>query len=96
MTLTAAAIFIPEKINGNAPGNRTFQKPCHHPARRSRMRSSSSGSVASNPSTELTTIGKKAIRAVMITLGIRSYPNQTMSNGAMAMTGTVWDAMTNG
>ena len=40
----------------------------------------------------LMTIGKKAISAVMMSLGSMPNPNQTTSSGAIATFGMIWAA----
>ena len=48
------------------------------------------------PSTVLTTIGKKLIKATTIILGANPYPIQTNNIGAITIIGTVWEAIING
>ena len=44
----------------------------------------------------LTTIGKKQISAITISLGAMPKPNQITRIGAITITGTAWEATTSG
>jgi hypothetical protein len=41
-------------------------------------------------------MGKKAVRATTMIFGVRPYPTQMSSSGAITMIGTICEAMTNG
>ena len=70
ITLTAIATLVPENRNGIADGTSTFVKICQRRAPSVRIRLTTSRSVDLRPSTMLTTIGKNAIRATTMTLGV--------------------------
>ena len=44
----------------------------------------------------LTTIGKKATRAITMTFGRRSKPVQSTKIGAIATIGTIWETTSHG
>jgi hypothetical protein len=53
-------------------------------------------SVAANPSMSPTVIGKNVTRAITTTFGNSPNPNQMISNGAIAMIGSVCEATSSG
>jgi hypothetical protein len=55
-----------------------------------------SGSTERNPSSVLTVIGKKQIRAMIASFGPIPKPSQTTRIGARTTIGTVWEAMSRG
>ena len=86
----------PENTKGRLAGSWAMRKRCQREAPSVRSRSSSSGSAAFNPSTVLTTMGKKQTSAITITFGRRSNPVQTTMMGAMAGMGSVWETTSQG
>src|ERR1700730_4777947 len=81
--------FIPSKIYGSACGSWIFQKNSQRLRANARPRSSISRLMLPRPETVLITIGKNAIRKAISTRDRSPRPNQSMSNGATAIFGTI-------
>src|SRR5579884_1917381 len=95
-TLKVTAILAPEKKYGSAAGSSTNRSIDQRPAPSVRMTLVKSRSTLWNPSTVLTTTGKKQTRHTTTNRGRTVNPNRTSSTGASAITGTVWEAITSG
>ena len=81
---------------GSAVGASTRRKICQREASRLRIILIASGSAERRPSSALTVIGKKQIRATTTILGPIPKPNQTSRIGAMTTIGIVCEATISG
>jgi hypothetical protein len=89
ITATATATFAPLKAYGSAMGASTRHSVCNLPAPIVRIIFSRSASTERSPSSVLTVIGKKQIKAMISSFVSRPKPNTTTRIGARTTIGIV-------
>ena len=77
-------------------GASTRRRVCQRLASSVRIIFTRSGSTEPSPSSVLTVIGKKQIRAMIASFGPIPNPSQTTRIGATTTIGTVWEATSSG
>src|SRR5438552_3607899 len=96
MTDAGEAIFNAANKNGTDEGTRILKKTWRRVADRTCMSSSAEGSTARSPRVTLTSVGKKEMMAAIKTFGVYPLPKRMTRIGAIARTGTVYEATANG
>src|SRR5579862_4049209 len=95
-TAKLTATRRPVKKNGSAVGTLSFQNSASRPPPIERIRRDASSSVALNPSSRDTVVGKKVTSTITRTLGRRPNPNQITKSGAITMVGIDCEATSSG
>ena len=95
-TESVVATFKEGKIYGKEFGNLNFKKIWDFEADKDRNKSKLSVSIAVNPLTALTSIGKKATKEDITILGSIPLPNQITKTGAKAYNGVAFSAIAYG
>ena len=85
------AMSSPAMTKGSALGSRSIQKICVSLAASERMRLTRSSSAERSPTMVLTSSGKNATSAALMTLEVRPRPNQMTMSGASATLGSDWN-----
>ena len=93
MSAKIMATSRPAITKGSALGRRSIQKICWSLAASERMRLTRSSSADLRPTIVLTSSGKKATRAALMTLEVSPSPNHTTISGARATLGSDWNMM---
>ena len=91
MSAKIIATSSPAITNGSAFGSRSIQKIWRSLAASERMRLTRSSSADLRPTIVLTSSGKKATSAALITFEVSPSPNHTMIRGASAIFGSDWN-----